>query len=154
MLKKDCEDEQLCYYQTGIGTYEPPGIWAGLTMWIAKLADEAVAWYATSLYSAFTVDSVGCRYLDAHVMGGYAFLMDNYRCGDKISIFGFSRGAYTARALAGMLTKVGLLPKYNVEQVPFAWKFYQSTDKASMIEAEGFKKTFSRSVEIDFLGVW
>lgn len=81
-------------------------------------------------------------------------MMDNYRNGDKISIFGFSRGAYTARALAGMLTKVGLLPKDNFEQVSFAWKMYKRTDKAGIILSEGFKKTFSRSVEIDFLGVW
>lgn len=87
-------------------------------------------------------------------MGGYSFLMDNYRNGDKISIFGFSRGAYTARALAGMLTKVGLLPKDNTEQVPFAWQWYTKTDATSLIQAEGFKKVFARSVEIDFLGVW
>ena len=52
------------------------------------------------------------RYLDAHVLGGYTFLMENYRDGDKICIFGallfrewrcflspvgFSRGAYIAR---------------------------------------------------------
>lgn len=44
MLRKDSEDEQLCYYQTGIGTYEPPSFWSPLTKWLAKLADEAVAW--------------------------------------------------------------------------------------------------------------
>ena len=46
------------------------------------------------------------RYLDVHVMEGYTFLMQNYRAGDTICIFGFSRGAYTARALGGMLFKV------------------------------------------------
>ena len=55
LLKKDDTQEQLCYYQTGIGTYEPPSIMGGLTMWIAKLADEAVAWYAISLFFASTV---------------------------------------------------------------------------------------------------
>ena len=39
-------------------------------------------------------------------MGGYRFLMQNFTKGDKICIFGFSRGAYTARCLAGMLHKV------------------------------------------------
>lgn len=42
-------------------------------------------------------------------MGGYDFLMQNYREGDRICLFGFSRGAYTARALAGMLYKVSRL---------------------------------------------
>jgi uncharacterized protein (DUF2235 family) len=99
-------DEQLCYYQVcfpalygahvcnvlyqpGIGTYFQPGAVQPLFQWGARMIDEAVAWY-----------------LDAHVRGGYTFLMQNYRPGDKICIFGFSRGAYTARALAGMLHKV------------------------------------------------
>jgi len=137
MLKKDIEDEQLCYYQTGVGTYENPGIMSPISLWVAKVLDEAIAWY-----------------LDAHVMGGYNFLMANYRVGDKICLFGFSRGAYTARALAGMLTKIGLLPRDNIEQVPFAYKLYTSTDTASVTQAAGFKQCFCRSVEIEFLGVW
>jgi uncharacterized protein (DUF2235 family) len=44
--------------------------------------------------------------------------MDYYRAGDKIYIFGFSRGAYTARALAGMIQRVGLLNPGNYNQIP------------------------------------
>lgn len=47
----------------------------------------------------------------------YKYLMDYYRAGDKVYIFGFSRGAYTARALAGMIQKVGLLPPGNHNQI-------------------------------------
>jgi hypothetical protein len=97
--------------------------------------DEAVAWY---LYQ--------------HVQDGYLFLMQNYKVGDKIHIFGFSRGAYTARALAGMLHKIGLLPKDNVEQVPFAYKLFKASKNETL--ADGFKATFCRAVKIDFLGVW
>ncbi|ELU44441.1 hypothetical protein AG1IA_01525 [Rhizoctonia solani AG-1 IA] len=57
-------------------------------------------------------------------MGGYQFLMKHYSEG----LFGFSRGAYTARALAGMLHKVGLLPPDNVEQISFAYQMYKRTD--------------------------
>ena len=46
------------------------------------------------------------------------------KAGDRISIFGFSRGAYTARALAGMIERVGLLPADNTQQIPFAWSMY------------------------------
>jgi uncharacterized protein (DUF2235 family) len=42
-------------------------------------------------------------------MGGYKFLMRYYNPGDDIYLFGFSRGAYTARFLAEMLDHVGLL---------------------------------------------
>lgn len=48
--------------------------------------------------------------VDASIREGYRFLADNHRPGDEIFLFGFSRGAFTARSLAGMITKCGLLP--------------------------------------------
>ncbi|KAF5380658.1 hypothetical protein D9757_007007 [Collybiopsis confluens] len=124
LLKKDNTDGQLCYYQAGVGTFFAPGVVSPLFQWFAKILDEAVAWY-----------------LNAHVMDGYNFLMQNYRAGDEICLFGFSRGAYTARALAGMLYKIGLLPRDNQEQVPFAYKLYTKTDQVSVALSAGFKKT-------------
>ena len=46
-----------------------------------------------------------------HVLNAYRFLSINYQPGDEIYVFGFSRGAYTARSLAGMVGKVGLLTR-------------------------------------------
>lgn len=46
-----------------------------------------------------------------HVIAGYQFIMRYYSPGDCIYIFGFSRGAYTARFLAEMLQKTGLLSR-------------------------------------------
>ncbi|KAG8932554.1 hypothetical protein FRC02_000932 [Tulasnella sp. 418] len=90
ILEKDDPEKQLVYYQPGLGTYVSESIvWSPILRRIALMLDQGVAWY-----------------LDAHIMGGYTFLMDNYRPGDKICLFGFSRGAYTARCLAGMLHKV------------------------------------------------
>ena len=45
----------------------------------------------------------------ARIVRGYTYISRNYEPGDSIHITGFSRGAYTARALAGMIAKVGLL---------------------------------------------
>jgi uncharacterized protein (DUF2235 family) len=45
----------------------------------------------------------------ARIVRGYTYISRNYLEGDDIQIVGFSRGAYTARALAGMIAKVGLL---------------------------------------------
>ncbi|KAJ6583965.1 hypothetical protein DFH09DRAFT_1433942 [Mycena vulgaris] len=137
LLKKDDFREQMCYYQSGIGTYLTPGMVAPIFEWGAKVLDEAFA-----------------IYLNAHVMDGYRFLMDNYHVGDKICIFGFSRGSYTARALAGMLHKVGLLPRDNQQQIPFAFKMYQNTSKSGLKLADGYKQTFCQEVEVEFLGVW
>jgi len=137
ILRKDKVEDQVCYYQAGIGTYFAPGVVRPLLQWAAKILDEAIAWY---LYE--------------HVMEGYKFIMQNYNVGDRVCLFGFSRGAYTARALAGMLHKIGLLSKDNVEQIPFAYKLFKSTSSSDIALARGFKATFSRDVPIDFLGVW
>ncbi|KAH9033054.1 hypothetical protein EDB84DRAFT_111459 [Lactarius hengduanensis] len=137
LFTKDHVDEQLCYYQAGIGTYTAPGFMSSIGQWVAKTLDMAVAWY---LYQ--------------HILDGYLFLMRNYKVGDQICLFGFSRGAYTARALARMLHKVGLLFKDNTEQIPFAYQLYVSDLSDSDKLVTGFKKTFSRHVPIDFVGVW
>ncbi|KIJ26685.1 hypothetical protein M422DRAFT_25315 [Sphaerobolus stellatus SS14] len=137
LLRRDCPEEQSVYYQPGVGTYEAPGIMGTIRQKIAMLTDSAFA-----------------MYLDAHVMGGYTYLMDNYVDGDRICLFGFSRGAYTARALAGMLYKVGLLPKDNTEQIGLAYNMYKGTSKSNAQLATGFRETFSRLVEIEFLGCW
>ncbi|KZT52354.1 hypothetical protein CALCODRAFT_487202 [Calocera cornea HHB12733] len=136
-LKKDDLQEQQVYYQTGVGTYIRPGWLMPLTVQIMQTLDEAVAWDISS-----------------HIIGGYNFLMQNWTPGSKISIFGFSRGAYTARALAGMLHKVGLLSRGNEEQIPFAFKMYQNQDAKGWNMSDAFKRTFSHRVAVDFLGVW
>jgi uncharacterized protein (DUF2235 family) len=134
MLDRETPD-QTSYYQPGIGTIPPPGR-------IGKIK----RWFITRLDLAFAI------LLDDHVEAGYQFLMRYYRHDDRIFIFGFSRGAYTARVLAGMLHKVGLLTSGNEELVPFAWEMY--TNGADEHVASGFRDTFCRKVDIYFLGVW
>ncbi|TFK40588.1 hypothetical protein BDQ12DRAFT_601197 [Crucibulum laeve] len=136
-LKKDNAEEQLGYYQAGIGTYTKRQFITKTATWISTKLDEAFA-----------------LHLNDHVKEGYQFLMQNYRKGDKVCMFGFSRGAYTARALAGMIYKVGLLPPHNDQQLDFAFTVYNSTDKHSSKLAYKFKKTFAFPIAIDFLGVW
>ncbi|RXW14426.1 hypothetical protein EST38_g11429 [Candolleomyces aberdarensis] len=138
LLKNDDRYKQLVYYQTGIGTYT------------AK--DRTVSERMSQIHKL--LDSMFARTIDAHIMGGYKFLMQNYKPGDKICIFGFSRGAYTARCLAGMLHKVGLLPPSNSEQVPFAYTIYRRVDGHGWDQANEFKRAFSINVDIEFLGVW
>ncbi|KAJ7801624.1 hypothetical protein B0H13DRAFT_1672506, partial [Mycena leptocephala] len=139
MLDRDSPEKQLVYYQTGIGTTTHPGFWSPLTISLSKLVDKMFAW------------NIG-----SHVMDGYKFLMQNYRSGDRICLFGFSRGAYTARVLGGMLHKVGLLPPGMIEQVKFAYDLYARSDIKSFADARVFKKAFCRQVpiNIEFIGVW
>ncbi len=127
--------DQLSYYQPGIGTFAPPGVWGHIKQWFITRLDLAIAWL-----------------LSDHVTDAYRFLMRYYQDGDLIFIFGFSRGAYTARVLAGMLHKVGLLTQGNEELIPFAWDMFKRRQDPEL--AEGFKKTFSRPVRVHFLGLW
>ncbi|KAI9442826.1 hypothetical protein BJY52DRAFT_1317826 [Lactarius psammicola] len=136
-LKKDDASQQMVYYQPGVGTYSIPQIVTPVRAKFQKYTNMAIA-----------------NHLSAHVMSGYEFLMQNYRAMDKICIFGFSRGAYTARALAGMIHKVGLLPPGNHQQVPFAYKMYTREDEFGWQQSKHFKKAFSVHVKVDFLGAW
>lgn len=138
MLKKDDPTKQLVYYQAGIGTYTGNNVLGTpFVQGMSKLLDQMIAWN-----------------LPAHIQDGYQFLMQNYHVGDQICIFGFSRGAFTARALAGMLQKVGLLPQCNIEQLPFAYSMFARDDEEGLKLSMQFKRTFSVDVKIQFLGVW
>jgi uncharacterized protein (DUF2235 family) len=127
--------DQLSYYQPGIGTFGPPGVWSRIKRWFVTRLDLAIAWL-----------------LSDHVTDAYRFLMRYYHEGDSIFLFGFSRGAYTARALAAMLHKVGLLTQGNEELIPFAWHMFKREHNPAVYT--GFQKTFSRVVRVRFLGLW
>src|SRR5829696_7265948 len=68
------------------------------------------------------------RGLDANIRRAYRFLSFHYLPGDEIFIFGFSRGAYTARSLTGYLGAVGLLrcDTCTPEREALAWSFYRT----------------------------
>jgi uncharacterized protein (DUF2235 family) len=129
------KNDQIAYYQPGIGTFTPPGVLGKLKQWFIKRLDLAVAWL-----------------LEDHVCDGYRYLMRYYQDGDRIFIFGFSGGAYTARALAAMLYKVGLLTQGNEELIPFAWDIFKRQRNKAIYT--GFHQTFARMVPVHFLGLW
>ncbi|CUS13814.1 unnamed protein product [Tuber aestivum] len=78
---------------------------------------------------------------DQHVIGGYKFLMRFYAPGDDIYLFGFSRGAYTARFLAEMLDHVGLVSQGNEEMDGVGWGA-RKQDMYNYMRA--FRETFAR----------
>ncbi|KAK4051998.1 hypothetical protein OIO90_004528 [Microbotryomycetes sp. JL221] len=130
-------------YQTGIGTYTNSWSPAGIVSGFWKLLDSAIAFN-----------------LPEHVKGGYEYLCNYYQPGDKIYLFGFSRGAYTARALAGMLQQVGLLLPGNKESIDLAYQIYSEGANAKLSPqttiglADAFHEMFSRTISIHYIGVW
>ena len=93
------------------------------------------------------------RGLSENVRQGYRYLAQFYEPGDEIYILGFSRGAFTARSLAGFLAASGLLTKAKC--LSFAWKYYRTAPKrrypADKAVLEGLCVP---DVRIKFLGVF
>jgi hypothetical protein len=94
-----------------------------------------------------------------NVIACYRFLAQNYAPGDEIFIIGFSRGAYTARSVAGMLATVGLLTKVALveERLPEAVHLYQGTKMPAGAFGESvdeFKHDHCHAADVTFLGVF
>lgn len=94
-----------------------------------------------------------------NVIACYRFLAQNYEPGDEIFIIGFSRGAYTARSVAGMVGRVGLLTKVSLveERLPGAVHMYQRTampQGAFGASVDEFKHDHCHRAKVDFLGVF
>ncbi|MEO5805577.1 DUF2235 domain-containing protein [Devosia sp.] len=93
---------QITYYDEGVGT--------------SYVINE---WWETRLAGAF-----GLGLLDK-IEAAYRFLIFNYEPGDEIFIFGFSRGAFTARSLAGLIRKCGIVPRASAREIRNIFAFYK-----------------------------
>jgi uncharacterized protein (DUF2235 family) len=134
---------QVGYYHPGVGTMGAPA------------AHNKI----TKTWSVVTGLAFGAGLL-ANVGDAYRYLMNVYEHGDNVFIFGFSRGAYTARALAGVLHMFGLLCPGNEGLIPYIIRLYakRTRSAAGMTHtfqvASGFKTTFCRPCPLHFVGLW
>lgn len=124
---------QIVFYQEGLGT-----------RWYDRLPGGAFGWG-----------------IDYNITNAYQFLCFNYEPGDEIYLFGFSRGAYTVRSLAGMLHCSGLLRRQFVEKVPTAYKLYRNRAiRPGSPQAEQFRAQYGvrykgdNQIPITLLGCW
>jgi len=95
--------------------------------------------------------------LSRNIREGYHHLAQHYQDGDEIFLFGFSRGAYTARSLVGLIRTCGILKEPNEKLVHEAYQIYRTRDESADSEqAKAFRRKFSRLTlpEIKCLGVW
>lgn len=135
-------DNQLVFYQPGVGTLDThpfsrkfltkPQLFLGL---IAGLG------------------------LEAKVLRAYQFLCANYQEGDRLYFFGYSRGAYAARVLAGFINDFGLVAPHEfhlIAPVFRAWRKMSSDDpKEAYSKLRMLEKAFQmRHPPIRFLGLW
>lgn len=107
MLDLDHPKQQIAYYDPGVGTLPASGAIGRIGKMLSQLGGLAFGFG-----------------MKTNVMQAYAWLMNRYRPGDRIYVFGFSRGAYTARALTGMLARPGMLRAGSDNLVEYAVKEY------------------------------
>jgi uncharacterized protein (DUF2235 family) len=136
------DERQLTYYDPGVGTMGEPRAITRLRKFVSRLLDSGVG--------------LGIR---ENFAEAYIFLAKHWNPGDAIYLFGFSRGAYTVRAVAGAIHMFGLARTEHENLVPHMWRTFanddQDVDKRELFStASRFKPHFARSVRIRFLGVW
>jgi uncharacterized protein (DUF2235 family) len=142
------EDRQLVYYHPGLGTMAPPGA-------LTRTAQEVTR--ALGLMVGYGLPS--------DVAAIYTFLINTYRDGDRLFLFGFSRGAYVVRAVASLIYAYGLIPRGSDPLVRYAVRYMTTATARSKSEAEvlaalataaAFKDTFSRTrpCPIHFVGIF
>ena len=118
-----------------------------------------VKWYDAGVgsqwYDRYIGGAIGTG-LEFNIVQGYEFLAKEYDDGDEVYVIGFSRGAYTARSLVGMIRNCGLIqPKHLALRVPVAYGIYRTRDdNADSFTAKLFRSAFSREIKIKFIGVW
>ena len=92
--------------------------------------------------------------LDKNIQDAYRFLVHNYVKGDEIYLFGFSRGAYTARSVAGLIRNAGILKKLHAHLIPASYLMYRRRAGPDVKKAREFRRAFCHEVRITFIGVW
>lgn len=136
-LTADTVDQRV-YYSQGVGTRRGESARGGVTGWG----------------------------IDDEIIEAYTWLIQHFEDGDEIFIFGFSRGAYTARSLSGLICKCGVLrlgAPLSIEQLYARYRIYAAPTIRSLlgkplapdasIEEQWLTK-YSRPTQIKFVGVW
>jgi uncharacterized protein (DUF2235 family) len=132
-----CSPEQLVYYSAGVGTQSGEHLSGGMF-------------------------GIG---IDEEVINAYEWLIENYEPGAQLFIFGFSRGAFTARSLAGFISKCGLLQPGSPVSIKQMFERYRKGTAISILalakatesglsQEDKLIKVYSQSIPIWFQGVW
>ena len=130
------DPSQMAYYHPGVGTMGARNALSGFSRWWTKVIGLAFGYGISD-----------------NIADAYLFLMRTFQPDDTLYILGFSRGAYTARALCGMLHIIGLLREDNEGLIPYSIRMIKEK-KIDFAVAADFKRTFSRECKPHFVGVW
>ena len=119
---------QVLYYDEGVGTHGP----------VDRIVGGALG-----------------EGLDTNVRQAYRFIAMNYEPGDEIYLFGFSRGAYTVRSLAGMIGFAGILGRDRLASVADAYELYRDEKDPASEAATAFRSEHEVAAPtVTVLGCW
>jgi uncharacterized protein (DUF2235 family) len=132
LLPRDADDVvQMTYYHSGVGTNFGQRVSGGA--------------FGAGLFQ--------------NVIDCYRFLIHNYEVGDRLYFFGFSRGAYTVRSLAGLVRNSGILKRGHEDEEPNAVALYRDYSPATRPDSPASQRfradhAISNETPITFIGVW
>lgn len=131
VAKRDRDTPQIIYYDQGVGT--------------------------GNLIDRYSGGALG-EGLEDNIHDAYRFLVANYEPDDELFFFGFSRGAFTARSIVGMIRKCGILTRSAVKQYRAVRELYRDETPADDATAVKFRADYSVSgtsdIKVKFIGVW
>ena len=140
-------ERQTTYYHPGIGTMEPFGALSPITRMFTRVLGMAIGYG-----------------LENDIRDAYAFLMQAYEPDDNIFLFGFSRGAFTVRAVASLIRMYGTIRKGNEALIPYAIRMLTGIQRAGNDRAattayfdlaSEFKGAMScANPRLRFVGIW
>lgn len=147
MLDLSDPGAQVAYYDPGVGTFSAQGAWTPAGRVLSR-----------GIGLAF---GAGMR---QNLAEAYTFLMQYWEPGDRLFVLGFSRGAYTARALAGLVHRAGVFRAGNENLVQYVVNAYTRNKRTwtdddwrqidRLSAAFAHRHDGSRSVPLEFLGLW
>jgi uncharacterized protein (DUF2235 family) len=153
-MAESCSDSgQVCHYISGVGTgpvkYKSAGI--------SRTSNNAAARAARAVIGGLSGYGIGDK-----IKEGYAFLAKHYErnADDRVYLFGFSRGAFAARSLAGFVNVVGLLLKEHLDLVPRAYEIYEQGGSNLALRnfitnaLGGSSPRDDAPIKVYFIGVW
>ena len=132
-------ERQLCFYNPGVGTIARTSAWHRMRQKFVEIIGLALGYG-----------------LDDNVLSAYRFLVQNWREGDQIYLFGFSRGAWTARILGGLIHLIGLVRPEQLNMCESALGTYKrAASDDDLPLAWHFSRVIgARRPTIRFIGVW
>src|SRR5215471_9953496 len=140
---------QITYYHPGLGTMEPAGALSTFSRKFTKLLGQAVGYG-----------------LSNDIRDAYVYLMREFREGDQLFLFGFSRGAYTVRAIASLLHMYGLIRTDIEPLAPYAIRMMAGINRAQTRNDQAATESYFRLADEfkammcstkctpHFVGVW